>query len=81
MKLSTIFGGFRGLNSSSYQISGPLFSRQLFLSLNFCFGHKTPVCLETFYIHFIIENSSLNGLKIVTIEDYKKNQIYILFTF
>ena len=47
MKLSTIVGGFRGLNNSSYHISEDLFDSQLFLSFKFGFDDKTPGGLKT----------------------------------
>ena len=37
MKLSTIFGGFRGLNDSSYQIFEDTFQQLIFPKLNFLF--------------------------------------------
>ena len=65
-----------------------LFNRPFFLSLNFCFSHKTPrsrnikkVTLKHFKCAFPIENSCLNCLKIVSIKDSffikKKNDFWI----
>ena len=42
MKLITIFGGFRGLNSSSYQISEATFEEAIFPYLLFLYCSKDP---------------------------------------
>ena len=47
MKLSTIFGGFGGLNNQSYQMFEAPFQKLFSLSFHFCFGHQTPGSLET----------------------------------
>ena len=59
---------------------------QFFLSFYFCFGHKPPGGLETwkitfkyFKLGFLIENSGMNGFKIVRIKDHKENPIQFIF--
>ena len=50
MKLSTIFGGFWGLNDSSYLSFEDALNSQFFLSFMFCFGHKTPEGMNKLYL-------------------------------